>query len=90
MISLTPVESWTILIAFTVIYCYIAVCIEKHSERKQMSRKYKNQLFLQRCKKSHNYFQNYFYSFAVSNPRLLATELADMCVAKMTRKNLGL
>lgn len=90
MINLTPVESWTILIAFTVIYCYIAVCIEKHSERKPMSRKEKNNLFLERLNQSHNYYKDYFYTFALSDPSQLAAELADNCVMKMTRKNLGL
>ena len=78
------------LVAYVLLiaYCYLNQCYQKWCRKQEARRFHRKKLFRERCQSSRNFYQNYFYELAVNNPRLLAIDLADACVCKMTRKDL--
>ena len=92
---MNTIESYCLLImgglvayVFTLLYCYLTRCWENWSRKQEARRWYRKKLFRQRCNSSYNFWKDYFYTLAVNNPSLLAADLAEMSVVKMTRKNL--
>ncbi len=70
-----------------IVYCYMNQRYECWCRKREAQRFYRKNMFRQRCRTHYNYLQAYFYGLAINNPRLLATDLAANCVAKMSRKD---
>lgn len=92
---MSTIESYCLLVmcglaayVFTLLYCYLTRCYENWSKKSEARRKYRREMFRRRCNSSYNFWKDYFYTLAVNNPTLLAADLAEISVMKMTRKNL--
>lgn len=89
------IESYCLLIGcglvayvLTLLFIYFDRCFEKWINKNKIKRQFNNDLFRQRCKFVHKNIKDYYYTLAVNNPLLLATEIADAHTSCLTRKQM--
>lgn len=82
------VESYCLLICGglvayvgTLIYCHLYRCIEVWNRKRQN----KNELFKARCRKLHRAMKDYYVTIAVTQPNVVAKQLATVEVNKMIK-----